>query len=79
MQLESPLATPQPNLWQDDGINRATCQTFCRKSIFGTGDATAIFHKNVTYLLHRVVVGVWVKRRKGAEIGRTIGLGSDDF
>ncbi len=34
MQLESPLATPQPNLWQDAGINRATCQTFCIKSVF---------------------------------------------
>lgn len=31
MQLESPLATPQPNLWQDDGINRASCQTFLEK------------------------------------------------
>lgn len=48
-------------------------------SVFEAGDATAIFHKNVTYLLHRVVVGARVKWRKGAEIGRTIGLGSDDF
>ena len=32
MQLESPLATPQPNLWQDDGINRASCQTFLEKA-----------------------------------------------
>ena len=34
MQLESPLATPQPNLWQDDGINRASCQTFLEKAFF---------------------------------------------
>lgn len=32
MQLESPVATPQPNLWQDDGINRAACQIFYRKN-----------------------------------------------
>jgi len=48
-------------------------------SVFEAGDATAIFHKNVTYLLHRVVVGTMVKWQKGAEIGRTIGFGSDDF
>lgn len=35
--------------------------------------------KYVTYLLHRVAVGIRVKWRKGAEIGQTIGLGSDDF
>lgn len=58
MQLESPVATPQPNLWQDDGINRATCQTFCRKSVFGVGDTIVIFTKNVTYLIHSVVVMV---------------------
>lgn len=79
MQLESPVATPQPNLWQDDGINRASCQTFLEKAFLGTGDATAIFHKNVTYLLHSMAVGIRVKRRKGAGIGQTIGLGSDDF
>lgn len=43
------------------------------------GDATAIFHKNVTYLIHSMVVGVLAKWREGAEIGRTIGSGSDDF
>ena len=48
-------------------------------SVFEAGDATAIFHKNVTYLLHRVVIGVRVKWRKEAEIGQTTGLGSDDF
>ena len=32
------------------------------------------FYKYVTYLLHRVVVGVCVKWRKVAEIGQTIGL-----
>ena len=79
MQLESPLATPQPNLWQDDGINRASCQTFLEKAFLGTGDATAIFHKNVTYLLHSMAFGMRVKWRIGAEIRRTIGLGADDF
>ena len=48
-------------------------------SVFEAGDATAIFHKNVTYLLHGVVVGMGAKWRKGAEIGQTIGLGSNDF
>ena len=48
-------------------------------SVFEAGDATAIFHKNVTYLLHSMAFGMRVKWRKGAEIGRTIGLGSDDF
>ena len=38
-----------------------------------------IFTKNVTYLIHSMVVGAGVKWRKGAGIGRTIGLGSDDF
>lgn len=79
MQLESPLATPQLNLWQNDGINRVICQTFCRKAFLVTDDTTAIFTKNVTYLLHRVAVSAKAKRRKGAGIGRTIGLGSDDF
>jgi len=46
---------------------------------FWVDGAFVDFHKNVTYLIHSMVVGVWVKRRKGAEIGRTIGLGSDDF
>ena len=45
MQLESPLATPQPNLWQDSGINRATCQTFCRKDIFGMGGDIDFYKK----------------------------------
>ena len=78
MQLEAPLATPQPNLWQDDGINRATCQTFCRKSGFRTG-YDSNFHKNVTYLLHGGAVGVRIKRRKRVKIGQTIRFGSDDF
>ena len=79
MQLESPLATPQLNLWQNDGINRAICQTFCRKAFLVTDDATVIFTKSVTYLLHSMEFSIRVKWRKGAEIGRTIGLGSDDF
>lgn len=48
-------------------------------SVFEAGDATAIFTKNVTYLLHSMVVGTRVKWRKGAGIWQTIGLGSDDF
>ena len=56
MQLESPVATPQPNLWQDGGINRATCQTFLEKAFFGTGDETAIFTK----MLHICYIGWWL-------------------
>lgn len=37
------------------------------------------FYKNVTYLLHSMAFVIKVKWRKGLEIGRTIGLGSDDF
>lgn len=37
------------------------------------------FHKNVTYLLHSMVFCTGIKRCKWAEIGRIIGLGSDDF
>ena len=48
-------------------------------SVFGTSGAIGIFTKNVTYLLHGVAVGIGVKWWKGAEIGQTIGLGSDDF
>lgn len=46
---------------------------------FWVGGAFVDFHKNVTYLLHNVAGGTGVKWRKGAEIGQTIGLGSDDF
>lgn len=38
-----------------------------------------ICSKNVTYLLHSMEFSIRVKWRKGLEIGRTIGLGSDDF
>ena len=48
-------------------------------SVFEAGDATAIFHKNVTYLLHSMVVGTRVKWWKGAEIWQTVVFGSDDF
>ena len=48
-------------------------------SVFGTSGAIGIFTKNVTYLLHSSAFSVRVKRQKPAEIGRTIGLGSDDF
>jgi len=79
MQLESPLATPQLNLWQNYGINRVICQTFCRKAFLVTDDATAIFTKNVTYLLHSMEFSIRVKWWKRAEIWQTIGFGSDDF
>ena len=33
----------------------------------------------VTYLLHNIAVAIGIKRCELAEIGRTIGFGSDDF
>ena len=43
------------------------------------GRSKEIFTKNVTCLLHSMTVGVGIKWQEVAEIGQTIGLGSDDF
>ena len=74
--ISNPSAEPLTRGW----YKQSNLSNFLyKKRLFEAGDATAIFIKNVTYLLHSMAFGMRVKRREGAEIGQTTGSGSDDF